>query len=459
MASSDMALLGVLRRYRSLLAQAHDAAQWGRPASRSLLRSLVGDETDQLVMWGLFPPAATAGDLVLGDLVQLESLIEEVRESSQVPDRRCRRLMELVADRVPTLVFSGSRDTVRFLKGQVSGAAWCTGNAAGIGITPMERDDVLSWFRPGAAPGGPHVLITTDVAAEGLDLQHASRVVHYDLPWTAVRMDQRDGRAIRLGSLHREVEVVRFSVAPAIERRLGQLSRLARKRRLPGQAGIDARASRPWAWREELAARFGAIAPTGPGRYARVDSDRDGLLVAVAFQAAGQGGGPSRVATIAGFLAADGAWSDDPALVLQLMAEAADAGHSAPARQPDSDSLIRASRLIQGRLGALHQAQWSHHLTPLEGRVIARLNRIAARAVQARKGPLLSSVARALDCVRRGHTAGEALWLEKLLALSEAALIREIRQCPEPGPRPTTLESELLGLIQFAPSCSTLTAP
>ena len=38
------------------------------------------------------------------------------------------------------------------------------------------------------------VLIATDLLSEGLNLQDAARVVHYDLPWSPARLAQRVGR-------------------------------------------------------------------------------------------------------------------------------------------------------------------------------------------------------------------------------------------------------------------------
>ena len=54
--------------------------------------------------------------------------------------------------------------------------------------------------------------ITTDLLSEGLNLQEASVIVHLDLPWNPARLDQRVGRALRLGSRHDVVTV--YTIAP-----------------------------------------------------------------------------------------------------------------------------------------------------------------------------------------------------------------------------------------------------
>jgi hypothetical protein len=67
-------------------------------------------------------------------------------------------------------------------------------------------------------------LLATDLVSEGLDLQDADAVVHYDVPWTPLRLEQRVGRIARLGSPHRRAEVFWFAPARTLERRL-QLER------------------------------------------------------------------------------------------------------------------------------------------------------------------------------------------------------------------------------------------
>jgi superfamily II DNA or RNA helicase len=45
----------------------------------------------------------------------------------------------------------------------------------------------------------PRVLISTDVASYGLNLQYANIVINYELPWSLVTLEQRVGRVWRLG--------------------------------------------------------------------------------------------------------------------------------------------------------------------------------------------------------------------------------------------------------------------
>ena len=77
-------------------------------------------------------------------------------------------------------------------------------------LARASRARVLDLFDPAVTVPiqMPWLLLTTDVSAEGLNLQRLGRVVHYDLPWTPAKLGQREGRIIRPGSL--SVNELRF---------------------------------------------------------------------------------------------------------------------------------------------------------------------------------------------------------------------------------------------------------
>jgi hypothetical protein len=83
-------------------------------------------------------------------------------------------------------------------------------------------------------------LIATDFASEGLNLQDADAVVHYDLPWTPLTLEQRIGRVVRLGSEHGVADVCWFAPPHAIDRRLQIEARLAEKAQCQLGVGVPA---------------------------------------------------------------------------------------------------------------------------------------------------------------------------------------------------------------------------
>lgn len=86
--------------------------------------------------------------------------------------------------------------------------AWMTknaynGKASGIKAAD-KRASIVDYFRDEA-----EIMIATEAAAEGLNLQFCSLVVNYDLPWNPQRIEQRIGRCHRYGQKC-DVVVVNF---------------------------------------------------------------------------------------------------------------------------------------------------------------------------------------------------------------------------------------------------------
>lgn len=79
------------------------------------------------------------------------------------------------------------------------------------------KDSVLAEFRDSS---GPLVLLSSEVGAEGLDLQFAWALINYDLPWNPMRIEQRIGRIDRLGQQSPKVAVWNVFCADTIDSRI-----------------------------------------------------------------------------------------------------------------------------------------------------------------------------------------------------------------------------------------------
>lgn len=228
--SSDAAFYAALRRYRALLLQSRDAGG----TSRAMLRRFAGERLDQLVLWQLLDPGQDSMDLPLEDIARVDAMLTTAPEDAPW----IAALLARCDDDRPTICFSRHRATARSLREALGeSTAWVTGSEAGIGPHRLERDVILTAFGPErrswrARRHVPRVLVATDVAAEGLDLHAAGRIVHVDLPWTAVRFEQREGRLLRIGQEHANVEVIVRIPAAAIEGALAPAARIRGKRRL-----------------------------------------------------------------------------------------------------------------------------------------------------------------------------------------------------------------------------------
>ncbi|MGH7524680.1 MAG: helicase-related protein [Gemmatimonadales bacterium] len=229
-ASSDAAFYAALRRYRALLLQSRDAGG----ASRAMLRRFAGERLDQLVLWQLLDPGHDQVGLPLDDIARVEKMLTTTPDDAPW----IAALLARCDDERPTICFSGHRATARSLREALGeSTAWVTGSEAGIGPHRLERGAILTAFGPErrswcARRVLPRVLVATDVAAEGLDLHAAGRIVHVDLPWTAMRVEQREGRLLRLGQEHGNVEVIVRIPAVAIESALAPAARVRGKHRL-----------------------------------------------------------------------------------------------------------------------------------------------------------------------------------------------------------------------------------
>ena len=458
-ASSPAALAAAIRRYRALLLHARDAAAAGRPLDRAAIRRFTGPLDDQVVLWELMPGGDGHADLRLDDLHAIGTVLRDVNAMEVEPDGKVERLRRLLADGPATLVFTSHRETVRYLRNRLGPppAAWCTGTRAGLGGCPMPRSIVLGWFREGprtaAHPGVRHLLVT-DVAAEGLDLQRAGRVIHYDLPWTPMRVEQREGRAVRLGSRHREVEVVTFEPSPAMERVLRIGHALERKARLPAIAGLGSGGRGLWRWRSELAAAYRegqgstgvAVVPRGP----------EGVLAGLELYGSGspcadQRGG-CRVASVLVWMGSDGQCTEAGEIVAARLAAAAESPHRSPEPGRLAGALTKIAPPIKARLAMARASRW---IVPSPDatahRVSVRLQTCIRHAARRRDLEALAGFEQALGFVGRGHTAGEAMVLARLDLMPDEEFRQAVARLPA-GPRHwETIEARLGGVLLFVP--------
>ena len=96
------------------------------------------------------------------------------------------------------IIFTEHRDTLNYLAIKIRGLI---GNEEAVtmihgGIKREERRKVQELFRNDPAT---RVLLATDAAGEGVNLQNANLMVNYDLPWNPNRLEQRFGRIHRIG--------------------------------------------------------------------------------------------------------------------------------------------------------------------------------------------------------------------------------------------------------------------
>ncbi|HET9728536.1 MAG TPA: helicase-related protein, partial [Acidimicrobiia bacterium] len=228
--SSHAALIAGLRarlaRGVALLA-ALDAGR--RPTRRELTAWSHTEDAVQLALPEMLVPLAVAPEdgtalreSAVEHVAAVRALLNRLRGVHDADLARSDALRELRRRHgdARIIAFSQYAATVRglsqLLMHRDGGVAELTGRGGRVAGGRLSRAEVLAQF----SPGTPHVgaaeridlLLTTDLASEGLDLQRASVVVHLDLPWNPARLEQRVGRVRRLGGQHERVFV--YAMAP-----------------------------------------------------------------------------------------------------------------------------------------------------------------------------------------------------------------------------------------------------
>lgn len=217
------------------------ALEWGREG-RSLTkmdyRRIFGADQEEVLFQELLfrelwaPPGPFDAGLarrIDDEMTILEGLDALTRD---LPDAKAELLLEVLGESCSEqiLIFAAALATARDLFRRIAPtqpAALVSSQLHWLGsMRRLSFEQVLESFRRGEA----RVLILTDLGAEGLNLQNASVVVHYDLPWNPVRLEQRDGRIHRIGQTREAVRALYFLPHRRSDRLV--MRRLAAKNRM-----------------------------------------------------------------------------------------------------------------------------------------------------------------------------------------------------------------------------------
>ena len=171
---------------------------------------LDGDEREELEVEVVdaATAAATVAELEaeISTLTQLEELARNLRSKSV--DAKWVQLSGLLSTtaemfdveggRRKLLIFTEHRDTMNYLVDRLRTFLGSTEAVVCIsGSTPREERRVIQGRF--TQDESCLVLVATDAAGEGINLQRAHLVINYDLPWNPNRIEQRFGRVHRIG--------------------------------------------------------------------------------------------------------------------------------------------------------------------------------------------------------------------------------------------------------------------
>jgi len=152
--------------------------------------------------------AQTVAELEI-EIKSLEKLVPQAREVRQAEeDRKWQELSRILQDREEMydqygsrrklIIFTEHKDTLKYLYDRITGLLGSEKPIVIIhgGVKREERRKAQEIF---TQDKDTIILLATDAAGEGVNLQRANLMVNYDMPWNPNRLEQRFGRIHRIG--------------------------------------------------------------------------------------------------------------------------------------------------------------------------------------------------------------------------------------------------------------------
>ena len=212
LASSTYALLRSLERRRDRLRELlKGAEERGRPEERRFDFEDVEDLSEEErwkeeEIWETLSVAKNREELER-EIETLDELIARaediIREGSEIKIREMKDTLNRLRTEQPgekVLVFTESKDTLDYLEKRIRSWGFTVNTIHG-NMKLEERVKAESVFK-----NETQVLVATEAAGEGINLQFCHLMINYDIPWNPNRLEQRMGRIHRYGQT-REVYV------------------------------------------------------------------------------------------------------------------------------------------------------------------------------------------------------------------------------------------------------------
>ncbi|MEM1205825.1 MAG: helicase-related protein [Acidobacteriota bacterium] len=165
---------------------------------------------------------AAAGAGAKGEVEELETFLEAL--GSLGPEPKVERLLvdleAIFRQRDRVLVFTQYVDTLDHLRERLRPlyrVACYSGRGGEVLRDGRWMPEGKEALKAAFGRGDVQVLLCTEAASEGLNLQTCGVLVNVDLPWNPMRVEQRIGRIDRLGQVHGEVWIRNYFYADTVE--------------------------------------------------------------------------------------------------------------------------------------------------------------------------------------------------------------------------------------------------
>ena len=157
------------------------------------------------------------------EIAELERIISVAKQAEfQHPDVKVEKLLGTIDEILSEdpnqkiIIFTEFVATQEYLQRLLVGRDY-TASILNGSMSIEERNDALREFRDHS-----NIFISTDAGGEGLNLQFSNIIINYDLPWNPMKIEQRCGRADRIGQT-RDVQIYNFIIEDTVENRVRQV--------------------------------------------------------------------------------------------------------------------------------------------------------------------------------------------------------------------------------------------
>lgn len=170
--------------------------------------------------------------LINREIDELESFVSDLRAIDEDP-----KINQLLTDidqleregHNRVIIFTQYADTMDFIRDRLTSIhSETVASYSGRGGEVYDANE-QAWVSVGKEhvkrefatdDGTIEILVCTDSASEGLNLQECGALINYELPWNPMRVEQRIGRIDRIGQEYEEIKILNYRYKDTIETKI-----------------------------------------------------------------------------------------------------------------------------------------------------------------------------------------------------------------------------------------------
>ncbi len=211
-------------RFNTYLKRIREFAK-GNPQKRLAAHTLLRQASSCLPAMPALEEASKPGFENKYDASSLSTKTLKLNEpsiSQAIPDSKYDALKQVILEAkaeeedYKVLIFCVFLNTIAYLKTRLN-FDFGEGSVALVTGEVVEIEDRYQHIREFLEDGKPNILICSEIASEGIDLQECHILVNYDLPWNPTVVEQRIGRIDRFGQKAEVINIFNIVVDGTVE--------------------------------------------------------------------------------------------------------------------------------------------------------------------------------------------------------------------------------------------------